>query len=92
MSSDFSAVLKGTQEYPDEDSEDLTDEEVASAIETTGTEGIVSGATIPCPECSGVVRVLLHELRRRKPHLYWRTTLECVHGHTTVRLFITDWL
>lgn len=91
MSSDLSAVLKGTQEYPDEDSEDLTDEEVAAAIETEGTEDIVAGTTVPC-ECGGGVRILLHEFRRRKPHMYWRTTLECSHGHTTKRLFVTDWI
>ena len=90
---DLGAVLQGAQEYPEEDSEDLTDEEIASAIPSTGTDDIVAGIMVPgCSECGGKVRILSHDLRRRKPHLYWRATVECGQNHRTARLFEADWI
>lgn len=93
MLDDLGAVLNGTREYPDEDSEDLTDEEIAKAISTDNESGIVNTlSALRCGDCGGNVRIVLHELRRRRPHMYWRTTVECDGTHKTSRLFVTDWL
>ena len=93
MSSSLGAALKGAQEYPDEDSEDLTDEEISEAVHVEGPTGIVDYlAGMQCRTCSDKLRVREHVLRRRKPHLYWRVTLVCEQQHQQSTLFLTDWV
>jgi DNA-directed RNA polymerase subunit RPC12/RpoP len=73
------------------DSEDLTDIEVASAIQTTQQDDLVQnlrGAV--CPHCGSQVRPSGHSLRRRKGRLFWRVDLTC-GSHASARVFEADW-
>lgn len=81
-------------EYPEDDSPDLTDEEIASAVATVSSDAIVSAVqSARCSTCQqGSMRLTSHELRRRKPHLYWRVGLVCAQGHNASMVFLTDWL
>lgn len=94
MSSSLGAALNG--EYPEEDSEDLTDAEIAEAVSVAGPTDIVDHlAGLRCQTCEGEgkLHVLAHVFRRRKPHLYWRVTLGCKNGHQQhAKMFLTDWI
>lgn len=82
-----------TGEYPEEDSEDLTDEEIAKAIPTVGTGDIVNVLQdLKCEVCNEPFVGHSHELRRRKPNLYWRVVSRCPQDHMDHRLFQVDWL
>lgn len=77
---------------PPEDSEDLTDVEVAHAVPTTDRRDlahrIATALRISGPEFS----LKGHELRRRKPHLYWRVRLVSAEEPDRVLVFRADWL
>lgn len=79
---------------PEEDSPDLTDEEIRHAKATERVEdieGAVRGHT--CPACSAAFSKAEHELRRRMPSLFWRIRLTCVGaGHVSLMTFKVDWL
>ena len=52
MSSSLGAALKGAQEYPEEDSEDLTDAEISDAVSVESPTGIVDYlARMKCQTC-----------------------------------------
>ena len=91
LNSDLAVDLVG--KYPDDDSEDLTDEEIAAALPTSGESGIVRAIqALNCDLCGEPFSGNAHELRRRKPHLYWRVRLVCAKGHMVKRVFLADWL
>jgi hypothetical protein len=69
-----------------EDSSDLTDEEVASAVPVTEMP-VRDG---PCPTCGEPVQRVEHWLRRRRPHLYARLSRMCNQGHVTTEVFRLD--
>jgi hypothetical protein len=71
-----------------EDSNDLTDEEVASAVPVEGMP-VWDG---PCPTCGGTIHRVEHWLRRRRPHLYARLSRTCVQGHVLTEVFRLDHL
>lgn len=80
-------------EYPADDSLDLSDEELATAIPTGSVEEL--GKRIlepwPCPECQAEpVRTLFKKLRRGV-HFYSRVTMTCPQGHRASKLFETTW-
>lgn len=70
-----------------EDSEDLTDEEIASAIYTRDTTDIVRHIMEAQRPMGSPVR---HEIRRRSLKLYWRATI--MGDPDKVLLFHVDWL
>ena len=77
-----------TPELPDEDSPDLTDEEIGRAISTVNVDDLTQRITGDLGPGS---QLGAHELRRRKPHLYWRARLRTPEGERTL-IFLTDWL
>jgi hypothetical protein len=77
-------------DYPDEDSEDLTDEEVESALLTTDKSDLAHRVSQATPD--GTTKVQ-HERRRRKPHQYLRTTFYGEDGEILDRrLFRINWV
>lgn len=85
-----------TNEYPEENSPDLTDEDIVSAIETDGV-GYFTHETSPllllsCPSCGGPIVSTGYAVRRRKPDLFLRTTLACEMGHKVVKHFKVNWM
>jgi hypothetical protein len=79
----------------EEDSPDLTDEEIEGAVDTVDSNSFVrllEEALRPLirPNVSGTIR--RQELRRRRPHLYCRTTLAIDGEPDKVLLFRVDWL
>jgi len=83
---------------PEEDSEDLTDDEIAGAIMTRGIQTVievVSAFCEGCPECVGDrerMGVTEHALRRRNPNLFWRVTFKCKAGHVEGVTFRVNWM
>lgn len=78
---------------PEEDSDDLTDQEIAAALPTSRLDEIIlwvkNRTCGPCGE--GIARVQ-HERRRRGPLAFWRIRLWCSAGHETTATFSTPWL
>lgn len=82
----------------EEDSADLTDEEVKRAVETTGSNQLaqlllraLAGGSRSVGE-SGRYTVARHEIRRRQPHLYLRSFLVGADKTEVVLLHRVDWL
>lgn len=81
--------------YPEEDSEDLTDQEIETALDVTGVVAwvmVLQAFCSSCPECGGRMGVVTHALRRRKPNLFWRTTLKCGAGHDEQVTCRANWI
>lgn len=83
----------------EEDSEDLTDEEVERAVVATSPSAISQAALEPIKQITertegipGHRLTVKHELRRRKPHLYWRLRLTSSEVAEEVLVFRADWL
>ena len=68
-----------------EDSPDLTDEEAAQALHTDGVDQLHVRMSEASAARGGTQS---HEFRRKKPHLYCRTTFT----DNSVVLFRVDWL
>lgn len=86
----LSTVELGTP--PDEDdSLDLTDGEIDAAIPTHNVQELAEAITRHLRERPGWF-VEKHELRRRKPHLYWRNSLKSPTGDSLVLTLRVDWL
>ena len=78
---------------PEEDHEDLTDEQIAKAVVTKGTEDFRKRLVLlSCTICKVPHAKQLHALRRRAPHLYSRTQATCPAGHEEEFIFLVDWL
>jgi hypothetical protein len=78
---------------PEDDSEDLTDGQIAQAVETTGSKDFGERqARLSCTTCGARHGTLSHALRRRAPHLYSRTEATCEAGHQEMFVFLVDWL
>lgn len=80
---------------PDEDSIDLLDKEIESAVVTKDSTDFIrllEEEVRPYlrPNCAAAIKS--HELRRRKPHLYCRTRLALDGEPDKVLLFQVDWL
>lgn len=69
-------------ELPEEDSPDLTDEEIAGAVEASTSARMAEVfAETKCPTCSDQVMVSRHQLRKRGPLHYARLFFVCKDGH-----------
>lgn len=79
--------------YPEEDSPELRDDEVAQAVPTGKLDDLVPLMNRHiCPRCGKKVAVEGHKLLRRKPHLFWQVRFKCTTGHPSALLFQTTWL
>jgi hypothetical protein len=74
---------------PEEDSEDLTDEEIGQAIHTRSAGEVATKLKVELLPGSSISQ---HELRRRKPHLYWRIRLRLASGEEKMIVYLADWL
>lgn len=80
-------------ELANADSEDLSDEEVASAIVTTDTASFVSRAEHSvCPKCGGPLTALCYTLRRRGTDFFARLDGTCTRGDKFRVTFKINWL
>jgi hypothetical protein len=77
---------------PEDDSPDLTDEEIARALPTGGPDDLVPHLTGQKCECGQPMTVVKHEKRFRSPHLYWKAHLTCLEGHASHKVFQVTWL
>lgn len=82
-----------------DDSVDLTDTEILSAIQTDDAHHLtllLKEALSPGPACmgrgEGRYALAAREIRRRKPHLYLRCHFVRPDGPTRVLTFCVDWL
>ena len=78
-------------DIPEDDSADLLDEEVERAIETKDTTDLSKKIVAYLQEHPGE-QLNSHELRRRKPHLYWRSKILPPTGEPHTIVFQVDWL
>lgn len=80
---------------PTEDTPDLSDMEVASAIVTSSKEE-VSEQIVPLLTCATCdtrhMLTMSHRLYRKKPNLFWRCTVVCENYHTFYRLMQANWV
>ena len=78
---------------PEEDSEDLSDDEIAGSL-GSGCVGDIIGSLreARCLTCSDPLHLVEHALRRRQPHLYWRVLMRCGDGHENEVTFKADWI
>lgn len=72
----------------EDDSEDLTDEEIDQAVEVGSPLQLAEVVGEHIKKTAGQ-QLKKHELRRRKPHLFWRVRLE---SPEEVLVFQVDWL
>ena len=69
-------------DFPEEDSPDLTDEEITGAVEAKTPEVLVEVfAATKCLVCQGKVTTLKHQLRKRGVLHYARILFVCQDGH-----------
>jgi len=77
----------------EEDSEDLTDAEVETAVAVPSVDAMLERLRqLRCQECDGEVEVNAHALRRRTPFFYARMGFRCTNGHDGNIVFRADWL
>lgn len=75
---------------PKEDSEDLTDDEVAGALEAETSSDVARRVRQEIQESPFTVKA--HELRRRGDSLFWRVRLVAGGGVEKALVFRADWL
>jgi len=77
----------------EDDSEDLSDEEINKAIPVSSVEAMINvlRETV-CSQCRQPIEVRSQALRRRVPFLYSRVKVCCVEGHEQAVIFRVDWL
>lgn len=79
----------------EEDSADLTDEEIATAVVTERpdeTLPLLLDRRCLAQGCDGTLRPESAALRRRRPHLYMRVTLSCPQGHRENLVIRISWV
>lgn len=81
-------------DFPSEDSPDLTNDELAVALDAQTPDDIAKGLTdFRCCACAAPYKVISkHQLRRRAPHFYARVLLSCQNGHQGSVLFRAHFL
>lgn len=80
------------EDPPKEDSEDLTDEEIAQAVPTQDAKELAQHLIEELRRREGLA-VQRHELRRRGEHLFWRSHLVVGPAEPErVMIFKVDWL
>ena len=85
--------LPDLPEAEDQDSEDLTDEEISISFVVSSVDAMIAFLQdLTCDEGHKFVPSA-HSLRKRKPHYYHRIDLVCAEGTHTGRVtFRADWL
>lgn len=81
--------------FPDEDSPDLSDEEIAGAQDTYDQEDFFKSVRLLylcCPSCELPLKQRRHQRRRRKPDVFSRVVFTCAAGHESVKTFKVNWL
>lgn len=79
--------------FPDEDSKDLTAEEIEQAIVTTNVDALIASLRGQmCSTCQQEFADAAYKLLRRSPFYYSRMRMFCRHGHSNTLLFRIDWL
>lgn len=80
-----------TEDPPEEDSEDLTDDEIELAVATNNPDDL---AQLICSAIKESRKFTLqsHELRRRGARLFWRSRLVCAREPDRVLIYGVDWL
>lgn len=79
--------------FPDDDSPDLSDEEIAAAMDTVDAPAFSRMLiSFSCPSCGTIGNVVHHERRRRKPDHFTRVTFRCANAHTVVKTFRINWV
>ncbi len=84
---------------PEEDSPDLQDEEIAGAVVTVRhfdfADKCLALVHLSCPTCGKKRTSMSHAIRRRKPNLFARMTLQCEEAHPlslSVHTFQVNWM
>lgn len=78
---------------PQQDSDDLSQDEVECSMTAAGVEVIIEELRdAKCSSCKQRLEPRSHELRRKSPHLYWRAKLQCEANHKETRVFRVGWL
>ena len=75
----------------DEDSPDLSGDEVERAVKTVSPADLAHRLSQQVRSHPGW-KLASHELRRRKPHLYWRNRMTSPDGEELVLIYVVDWL
>jgi hypothetical protein len=77
-----------------EDSKDLSSDEVRDAVPARDVEAIISQLNlVTCKTCKSRTAPLAHELRRNQSNYYWRVRLSCVaQHHESTLVYRADWL
>jgi hypothetical protein len=82
--------------YPNEDSDDLSDDEIAASIETASAGVLASRMVallhLSCASCGKPMNKVENAIRRRKPDLFSRLTTTCESGHQATQTFRVNWL
>lgn len=78
--------------FPDDDSKDLTPEELSSCIDTGTLEEWAGLLIHSCDYCNEPMIPVRFGRRRLKPDHYVRVVTDCSRGHTMSRLFKVNWL
>lgn len=78
-------------QIPEDDSPDLADDEIERAIPTDNANDVSQKVVAEIRGSPGT-QLGGHELRRRKPHLYWRVKLQMSTGEQRTLIFLADWL
>jgi hypothetical protein len=73
---------------PDEDSDDLSDAEIAKSIPIEVYSEVISHIPEKCLICESSIAHVKHTRRRRKPAHFSRVTVKCEAGHETSQLFL----
>jgi hypothetical protein len=77
----------------DEDSPDLTDEDIRQAQPTGGADDVVQALkNLSCCSCAARPEPTSYALRRKASHFYWKVGLRCLEGHERILVFQTDWI
>jgi len=80
-------------DMPEEDSPDLTSDEIAGAIEAPDADIILDTLSVKtCPTCTSKLTITKHQLRKRAPLFYARVLFVCSQGHQGSVLFRASFL
>jgi hypothetical protein len=77
----------------EENTPDLTDEEVAKATPTQSAADFGEQLkNLRCASCGAPIVKQAHKRCLRAPHFYSRAKGTCPNGHTEAWVFLVDWL
>jgi hypothetical protein len=77
--------------FPDDDSPDLTDEEIAAALPSGSAKDLAKHLNAPCVTCGATGGKSAFRNLKRGSHYYSRVTVTCPAGHQATTVFETTW-